>query len=167
MVCPCELTYVGINNIHCKTGNVQIPKLLLEELLTWDKTIKNAQITYESKSHFPKEVRSRTVKRCRCLTNINNLNVNVAAPDYVLDLQPFCPIRAVHSYFHQWYSLGSYISIGSPKNEHLKLILTSWTVKSLSYISLLPLVIGMRTTTSLQDPYGASLPTKPTWFLTS
>lgn len=104
---------MGINNIHCKTGNVQILKLLLEELLIWDKTIKSAQITYESKSHFQKEVRSRALERCRCLTNINNLNTNVAAPDYILDLQPSsCPIRAARSCFHQWHSLGLYTPIG-------------------------------------------------------
>lgn len=104
---------MGINNIHCKTGNVQILKLLLEELLIWDKTIKSAQITYESKSHFQKEVRSRALERCRCLTNRNNLNTNVAAPDYILDLQPSsCPIRAARSCFHQWHSLSLYTPIG-------------------------------------------------------
>lgn len=65
MVCPSEPTYVGINNIYYKIGNVQILELLLEELLIRDKTIKSAQITYESKTHFQKGVRSKPEKRCR------------------------------------------------------------------------------------------------------
>lgn len=69
MVCPSELTYVRINNIYYKTGNVQILELLLEELLICDKTIKSAQITYESKTYSQKEVRSKPVKRCRWVSN--------------------------------------------------------------------------------------------------
>lgn len=139
MVCPSELTYVGINNIYYKIGNVQTLELLLEELLIWDKTIKRAQITYESLTHFQKGVRSKPVKRCRWLTNINNPKLSVASldcfsPSVLLLLHMSCTLILPSVIFPGLVFIHRVIS------GFLKIILTSCTGQSLWYNPLLPLV---------------------------